>query len=510
MAYTQVWDNTQPLGTAAANTIDDIFRSVKTDIQERFTDIFAMPNFTADPLRPYGLKFTDAQDAVINLGDNAGTARNLSIKNKTGVTTYFTFGQTSLDIVGALNLTINTNKFTVAGASGNTIVAGTLGVTGLTSVVNLTATGTITLTGATITGSPTWSNNQAITLSTAAQPNVTSVGTLISLAVTGAITSATLTTTGAIQLADAQQVQWAGSNNALRMNGGTFQVYASTGVQIIGGTSSTFSILSNTTAVQALTSISFTNTSTGASSGARFINTNAGAGTSVITLEQTTASTYNWAIATNYDALGEIGLRSSNASNGDPIAAGTSVFRLSRLGALIIAAGFTGTSITLSADSSIAATKKFFLDGGGDSYLIETSANQIDIFAGAVNTIRTTTSVVSILSADFQIPAAKKLFIDGGGDTYIWEVSANQMQFMVGGVQYLLLNSNSANLANGTGQFNTGFNGQQYGSGLGVLGIGNANTNPSTNPVGGGVLYANAGAGTWRGSGGTVTAFAPA
>ena len=53
---------------------------------------------------------------------------------------------------------------------------------------SLTATSALVLTGATVTGTPTWSSNQAITLSTAAQPNITSVGTLTSLAV-GAITS---------------------------------------------------------------------------------------------------------------------------------------------------------------------------------------------------------------------------------------------------------------------------------------------------------------------------------
>lgn len=48
------------------------------------------------------------------------------------------------------------------------------------------------------------------------------------------------------------------------------------------------------------------------------------------------------------------------------------------------------------------------------------------------------------------------------------------------------------------------------GSGTGVLGITNATANPSTNPVGGGVLYATAGTLVWRGSGGTVTVLAPA
>lgn len=50
----------------------------------------------------------------------------------------------------------------------------------------------------------------------------------------------------------------------------------------------------------------------------------------------------------------------------------------------------------------------------------------------------------------------------------------------------------------------------QFGSGVGVLGIGNALTNPSTNPTGGGVLYATGGALRWRGSSGTDTLIAAA
>lgn len=72
---------------------------------------------------------------------------------------------------------------------GVTGVVGT-GTTGSGSVVlqsSPTLTGTVTLTGTTITGTPTWSSSQAITLSTAAQPNVTSVGTLTSLLTSGVV-----------------------------------------------------------------------------------------------------------------------------------------------------------------------------------------------------------------------------------------------------------------------------------------------------------------------------------
>ncbi len=49
-----------------------------------------------------------------------------------------------------------------------------------------------------------------------------------------------------------------------------------------------------------------------------------------------------------------------------------------------------------------------------------------------------------------------------------------------------------------------------FGSGDGVIGIANARTVPTTNPAGGGVLYAQAGALKWRGSAGTITVIAAA
>lgn len=58
---------------------------------------------------------------------------------------------------------------------------------------------------------------------------------------------------------------------------------------------------------------------------------------------------------------------------------------------------------------------------------------------------------------------------------------------------------------------NVGINGTSYGaSSVGVLGIANAATLPTGNPTGGGILYADAGAGKWRGSGGTTTTFGAA
>ncbi len=83
-----------------------------------------------------------------------------------------------------------TTKFTINN-SGNLVATGTLtGLTGLTL-----SSGTLALGSNTVSGTPTWSSNQAITLSTASQPNITSVGTLGSLTVSGAISGATSSNT---------------------------------------------------------------------------------------------------------------------------------------------------------------------------------------------------------------------------------------------------------------------------------------------------------------------------
>lgn len=62
----------------------------------------------------------------------------------------------------------------------------------------------------------------------------------------------------------------------------------------------------------------------------------------------------------------------------------------------------------------------------------------------------------------------------------------------------------------GSAGWQFGAGAKDFGGGVGVIGIDNAGTNPSTNPTSGGVLYVDAGALKYRGSGGTVTTIANA
>lgn len=70
--------------------------------------------------------------------------------------------------------------------------------------------------------------------------------------------------------------------------------------------------------------------------------------------------------------------------------------------------------------------------------------------------------------------------------------------------------TDQGNLHLGTGNTPTIFGTNPYGSGVGVLAVPNAGTVPTTNPVGGGIIYVESGALKYRGSSGTVTTLGPA
>lgn len=112
-----------------------------------------------------------------------------------------------------------------------------------------------TFTG-TVGGTPTWSSNQAITLSTAAQPNITNVGTLTNLGIGAANSGATLSiganaaTTGIIGLPNSAIIQgrnaantsqfpiiYMDGNNQVNIgNGQNLRVAGATGGVQIGNT----------------------------------------------------------------------------------------------------------------------------------------------------------------------------------------------------------------------------------------------------------------------------------
>jgi len=147
---------------------------------------------------------------LLKTSDNAtltGTLRSLS--DGSGNDSALQVSTTAVNSTG--DFSVATSKFTVASASGNTAVAGTLAVTGATSLSSLTTSGNATIGGTLgITGGLTIPGTLSVTgastltgaVGMGSTLNVTGLSTLASLGVTGAATvGTTLGVTGLSTLA---------------------------------------------------------------------------------------------------------------------------------------------------------------------------------------------------------------------------------------------------------------------------------------------------------------------
>ncbi|MBT9168548.1 MAG: hypothetical protein DDT19_01895 [Syntrophomonadaceae bacterium] len=103
-------------------------------------------------------------------------------------------------------------------------------------------------------------------------------------------------------------------------------------------------------------------------------------------------------------------------------------------------------------------------------------------------------------SGDFRFNSGSiettRMIIQSGGNVGIGTTTPSQRLEVVGNSSII------GNIGIGTTD--------QFGGGTRVIGIANATTLPTTNPVGGGVLFVEAGALRYRGSSGTITTIAPA
>ena len=159
------------------------------------------------------------------------------------------------------DFSVATNKLTVASASGNTAVAGTLGVTGATSLSSLITSGAATIGGAlnvtgatTLTGNLTVPGNLAVTGTSTLTGNtavtgtlgVTGASTLASVGVTGAATvGTTLGVTGATTLASVGVTGAATVGTTLGVTGAS--TLASLGVTGAATVGTTLGVTGNTT-----------------------------------------------------------------------------------------------------------------------------------------------------------------------------------------------------------------------------------------------------------------------
>lgn len=83
-------------------------------------------------------------------------------------------------------------------------------------------------------------------------------------------------------------------------------------------------------------------------------------------------------------------------------------------------------------DAVVDATKKFYLDSGGNTYLSESSSDVLRTTVGASTVIEAATTFLTLYT-DVAINTTKRFYLDSGSDTYISEVSANVIRLVGGG-----------------------------------------------------------------------------
>lgn len=163
-------------------------------------------------------------------------------------------------------------------------------------------------------------------------------------------------------------------------------------------------------------------------------------------------------------------------------------------------------AITAGTTLSVPSGQKIFVDGGGDTWINEAVANNIDFVAGG-------TSAFRVSATSLSIPTGNKLFLDviGGSNTYLSETVADNIDFVAGGTTALRVAADGlhfgANLVDSTAtpSLSTHFNtsgdsiaGKDYAF---VVTTGNGIAN-STGVVAFNVTYANVPACTASRSGG--------
>ena len=91
---------------------------------------------------------------------------------------------------------------------------------------------------------------------------------------------------------------------------------------------------------------------------------------------------------------------------------------------------------TTNSNVKLAATGKLYLDGGGNTYLYEVSADKVDLVVGGV-TVLEIAEAGGGASDYMAIQALNKFYFDGGSDTYIQESGADVLDIYVGGANMM-------------------------------------------------------------------------
>jgi hypothetical protein len=88
--------------------------------------------------------------------------------------------------------------------------------------------------------------------------------------------------------------------------------------------------------------------------------------------------------------------------------------------------------------------------GDGSTYITGTSGDVIDMFTGSTRRFRLTSSLLSFEDCGVTLDATERLYFDGGGNTNIYESAADQLDVTVGNVLMTRWTTTTATLGNYT------------------------------------------------------------
>jgi hypothetical protein len=97
----------------------------------------------------------------------------------------------------------------------------------------------------------------------------------------------------------------------------------------------------------------------------------------------------------------------------------------------------TTGAITAGGNVSIPATSKLYLDGGSDTYVYESAANRIRFTTGGVDQMVVGGNALELLgSTSLIIPATQRIYLDGGGNTFLLESGGDTVDLYCGGTLF--------------------------------------------------------------------------
>jgi hypothetical protein len=114
---------------------------------------------------------------------------------------------------------------------------------------------------------------------------------------------------------------------------------------------------------------------------------------------------------------------------------------------------------------------------GTNSYISDNGTGELRFKANGATRFKIGSDVASLSGTDFAIGAARKLYLDGQSNTYITESSADNIKFFTGGTEVLLLDSSQN--ATFKGSITAGTTGRFQVLGTGYIQLGNCTISAS-------------------------------